>query len=118
MSDAEVQVQPDSWEPGHIWRQKGSNPPTFPAMSNATGRPPDHAAPRQRCQVCSLFASWLIPEAPFCLHHLPDKYVATLTARHERWLVLAGVAWSQVLADLPLPGSPRLTATENCPTGP
>lgn len=51
---------------------------------------------------CALLTVVLLPELPFCEHHLPHEYRGLLAARSERYNALVSDALVSAVGDVPL----------------
>ena len=87
--------------------------PPIVAPAHADGRPPYALAPSRRCELCSLFAVWLVPEVTRCFHHLPLPLIALANERREEWIEQGSEAWKLVLLHHPI----RTTAADHACTG-
>lgn len=88
-----------------------------PIPLTGIGRPSNQVAPARRCQgqsrigggrtsPCGQYALWVLPEEPWCAHHLPPHLIALVNERRSLWNELAAEVWAHVLAERPIAAGP------------
>lgn len=82
-----------------------------PAFDSFTlGRSPGNPMARASCggsttgdYPCQSRASWLMPDAPYCMQHMPVELISIARERARLWHEYATTVWAWVLDEVPLP---------------